>query len=155
MDFLPKPPNEEATECDLSNYKVIKKAFYFPYIITEMHKIFNNLRRRERLLKEQMQGVLNMLGLNIIKHPIFYNCHNGIRFEIGLGEVYGNDMKPRKEYIENALSRAITIYNNGIRCPAILMWEVYPQNDKEKKVLKFFLQKKLHQSCHRKNPLKK
>jgi len=79
-----------------------------------------------------MQEELKLLGLNNLKHPIFYNFHNGIRFEIGLGDVYGNDREPRKEYIENALSRAITIYNKGIQCPELLMWEVYPQNDKEK-----------------------
>ena len=84
------------------------------------------------MLKEQMQEELKLLGLNIIKQPVFYNCHNGIRFEIGVGDVYGNDMEPRKEYIESALNRAITIYNNGIRCPGILMWQVYSQNDKEK-----------------------
>ena len=85
------------------------------------------------MLKEKVQQELKLLGLNNLEQPIFYSCHNGIRFEIGVGEdVYDNDRKPRKEYIENALSSAITIYNNGIQCPGILMWEVYSQSDKEK-----------------------
>ena len=90
-----------------------------------------------------MQEELKLLGLNIIKQPIFYNCYNGIRFEIGIGDVYGNDMKPRKEYIQNALNRAITIYNNGIQCPGILMWEISSQNDKEKHNFETFLTEKI------------
>lgn len=78
-----------------------------------------------------MQEELKLLGLNNINHPIFYNSIYGIRFEIGVGDVYGENGTLRKEYVENALTRAITIYNNGIKFPEVLMWEVYTQNDTE------------------------
>lgn len=71
------------------------------------------------LLKEQVQKELELLGLYSLKHPILYNCHYGIRFEIGAGEIYNNDMTPREEYVENALNRAMAIYNNGIKSPAL------------------------------------
>ena len=90
-----------------------------------------------------MQEELKLLGLNNLKHSIFYNCHNGIRFEIGMGEVYDDSMKPLKKYIENALSRVITIYNNGIQYPSFLMWEVYPQNDKERNRFEILFSEKI------------
>lgn len=94
------------------------------------------------MLKEQMKDELKLLGLNFLKHPIYYNCHYGIRFEIGVGDVYNKDMLPRKEYVEHALSRAMTIYNNGIKSPGLLMWEVYPQNEEDKHNLQnIFLRK--------------
>lgn len=95
------------------------------------------------MLIEQMQEELKLLGLNVLNHPIFYNSNYGIRFEIGVGDVYGNDGTPGKEYVENALTRAITIYNNGIKHPELLMWEVYTQKDKEKQDLKSLFMEKI------------
>ena len=46
------------------------------------------------LLKEQMQEELKLLGLKFLKHPIFYNCNYGIRFEIGVGNIYNRNMSP-------------------------------------------------------------
>lgn len=95
------------------------------------------------MLKKQIQKELKLFGLNSFKHPIFYHCHTGIRFEIGVGDVYDNDRTPSKEYIENALNRAMTIYNNGIKCPSILVWEVYPQNNEEKHNFQIIFQEKI------------
>jgi len=90
-----------------------------------------------------MQKELKLFGLNSLKHPIFYNCQYGIRFEIGVGDVYNKDMTPRKEYVENALSRVMTIYNNGIKSPAILLWEVYPQSEEDKSNFEILFSKKI------------
>jgi len=79
-----------------------------------------------------MQKELQLLGLSSITHPIFYNCKYGIRFEIGVGDIYEKGMNPCSQYIEKALQRAITIYNNGIKIPALLMWETYPQSEEDK-----------------------
>lgn len=95
------------------------------------------------LLKEQMQKELKLMGLNSIKQPIFYNCKYSIRFEIGVGNVYNKDMTPRKEYVENALSRAMTIYNNGIKSPSLLMWEIYPESEEDKSNLEDLFSKKI------------
>ncbi len=95
------------------------------------------------MLKEQIQEELKLLGLNAIQHPIFYNCTYGIRFEIGVGEVYDKDMSPRKEYLENALCRAVTVYNKGIQSPSILVWEVYSQNTDEKNNYKMLFTEKI------------
>ncbi|WP_333860864.1 DUF3885 domain-containing protein [Clostridium sp.] len=84
------------------------------------------------MFKEQVDKELKLLGLNLLKQPIFYNCPYGIRFEIGIGDVYGKNMIPRKEYVKNALRRAMTIYNNGIKSLGILMWEVYSQPERNK-----------------------
>lgn len=100
-------------------------------------------REVTKLLKEQIQEELELLGLNSLKHPIFYNCHYVIRFEIGFGDVYNKDMTPRKEYVENALIRAMTIYNNGVKSPAILMWEVYPQSEEEKSDFNILFSRKI------------
>ncbi|MGH4118627.1 DUF3885 domain-containing protein [Clostridium sp.] len=95
------------------------------------------------MLKEQLQEELELLGLNNLEHPIFYNGNNGIRFEIGMGSVYGKHNKPRKVYIENALRRAIKIYNKGIHSPGILMWEIYSKSDKEKHSFEILFNKKI------------
>ncbi|MDV3426404.1 MAG: DUF3885 domain-containing protein [Bacillota bacterium] len=95
------------------------------------------------MLKEQMQKELKLLELNSLKHPIFYNCQYGIRFEIGVGDVYNKDMTVRKEYVENALSRVMAIYNNGIKSPALLMWEVYPQSQEDKINFEILFSKKI------------
>jgi len=79
-----------------------------------------------------MQKELQLLGLRSNMHPLFYNCKYGIRFEIGIEDIYDKDMTPRKEYIENALSRVMAIYNSGVKNPALLMWEVYPESEEDK-----------------------
>ena len=33
-------------------------------------------------------------------------------------------MTPRKEYVENALRRAMTIYNNGIKSPGLTLEKI-------------------------------
>ncbi|APM37978.1 DUF3885 domain-containing protein [Clostridium kluyveri] len=95
------------------------------------------------MLKELMEEELKLMGLNSLEHPIFYNCQYGIRFEIGVGNVYNKDMTPRKEYVESALSRAMTIYNNGIKSPTLLMWEVYPQGEEDKSDFEILFSKKI------------
>lgn len=67
------------------------------------------------LFRELIKTELKTLGLDGFEHPIFYNGRYGIRFQIGVGKVYGKDGTPRKEYVENALFRAITILNRGIK----------------------------------------
>lgn len=91
------------------------------------------LREENNLLKEQMQKELQLLGLSSITQPIFYNCKYGIRFEIGVGDIYEKGINHCNKYIEKALQRAITIYNNGIKTPSLLMWETYPQSEEDKK----------------------
>ncbi|HVI40043.1 MAG TPA: DUF3885 domain-containing protein [Anaerovoracaceae bacterium] len=95
------------------------------------------------MLKELVQEELKLLGLNGFEQPIFYNSCNGIRFEIGVGDIYDNNQIPRNEYIENALDRAITIYNKGIQFPELLVWEVYPQNDDDKANLQVLFAEKI------------
>jgi len=95
------------------------------------------------LLKKQTMKELKLFGVNSFKQPIFYSCHTGIRFEIGVGDAYDNDGTPSKEYIENALNRAMTIYNNGIKSSSILVWEVHPQNNEEKHNFQIIFQEKI------------
>lgn len=95
------------------------------------------------MLKEQIHKELNLFGLDGFEQPIFYHCNIGIRFEIGVGDVYGNNGIPSKEYIDNALERAMTIYNNGIKLPSILVWRTYPRNNKERDRLKTLFQEKI------------
>lgn len=95
------------------------------------------------MLKEQMQKELRLLGLNSIVQPLFYNCQYGIRFEIGVGDVYDEGMTPRKAYVENALSRAMTIYNSGVKNPALLMCEIYPESEKDKKNFEILFSRKV------------
>ena len=70
------------------------------------------LREENNLFKEQMEKELQLLGLSSISQPIFYNCKYGIRFEIGVGDIYEKGINPCSKYIEKAFRRAITIYNN-------------------------------------------
>ncbi len=46
------------------------------------------------------------------------------------------------KYVDNALKRAMVIYNNGIKSPSILVWLTYTRNDKEKDNLKAIFQEK-------------
>lgn len=84
-----------------------------------------------KLIKEQVTKELNLIGLKSLNPPLFYNAEYGIRFEIGVGNVYDSNMEPRKEYIENALNRAMTIYRSGLKFPSFLVWKVNPQNEEE------------------------
>lgn len=95
------------------------------------------------MLKEQMQKELQLIGLKSIIHPLFYNCQYCIRFEIGVGDIYDKDMTPQKAYVENALSRAMTIYNNGVKTPALLMWEIYPESEEDMNKFKSLFFKKI------------
>lgn len=52
-------------------------------------------------------------------------------------------MTPRKEYVKNALNRAMTIYNDGIKSPSLLMWETYPQNEEDKSNLQALFSNKI------------
>lgn len=94
------------------------------------------------MLKEQMENELKLMGLKSLNPPLFYNAEYGIRFEIGLGSVYDSNMEPRKEYIEKALNRALTIYRSGVKFPSFLVWRVSPQNeDKSIKLKNLFCRK--------------
>lgn len=95
------------------------------------------------MLKEKIQKELKLVGLDNFKDPIFYNCSRAIRFEIGVGDIYDNDGNVSKVYIDNAINRTMTIYNNGIKNPSILLWKVYHQNDKEKHNFKTIFQEKI------------
>ena len=81
------------------------------------------------MLEEQMKTELEKLGLHDIVHPLFYNCPVGLRFEIGVGEVYDRDGKPRKKYIDDAVNRAIKLFDDGLPQPDLMMWDIVP-NDK-------------------------
>ncbi len=90
-----------------------------------------------------MQEELQLLGLKSNMHPLFYNCQYGIRFEIGVGNIYDKDMTPQKAYVENALSRVMDIYNSGIKNPALLMWEIYPESEEDKNSFKILFSKRI------------
>jgi len=83
------------------------------------------------MLKEQVQKELLRLGLTHFKQPLFYNCKYSIRFEIGNGDIYDHSNQPRIDYIENALSRVLTIYKLALQHPEILVWEIYLLYDEE------------------------
>lgn len=93
------------------------------------------------MLKEHVQNEMKLFRLKTLKDSLFYNCQYGIRFEIGVEEVYKEDMTSQKEYIENALNRVMTIYNEGIKSPGVLLWEVYPQSKKTKSNLQDYFSK--------------
>lgn len=90
-----------------------------------------------------MKRELKLMGLKSLSPSLFYSTEYGIRFEIGVGNVYDSNMDPRKEYIENALSRALTIYRSGIKFPSFLIWEVHTQSKEDSINLKSLFFRKI------------
>lgn len=98
------------------------------------------------MLKQKVDRELKLLGLDSFEHPIFYHADIGIRFEIGVGEVYkriNGKYIPRKEYISNALNRATQIYDMGIKYPEIMVWELYLENGEDKNTYKSLFKRKI------------
>ncbi|WP_206458356.1 DUF3885 domain-containing protein [Anaerovorax sp. IOR16] len=75
---------------------------------------------------------LHRIGMDCIKHPIFYNAPIGIRFEIGgdegvyLTNTYSHELAVNPEYVSAALHRAKTIYENLPQNPNVLRIDAYP-----------------------------
>jgi hypothetical protein len=98
------------------------------------------------MLKQKVDKELKLLGMDSLEKPIFYNANIGIRFEIGVGEVYSRingRLMPRKEYVNNALNRATQIYNIGIKSPEIMVWETYQEKGEDKNNYKNLFKEKI------------
>jgi hypothetical protein len=98
------------------------------------------------MLKQRVDEELKLLGLNSFEKPIFYNAYIGIRFKIGVGEVYNRKNRkliPRKEYISNALNRVNQVYNMGIKSPEIMVWETYHENGEDKNTYRSLFKEKI------------
>lgn len=83
-------------------------------------------------LSVDFSKIVHNIGMDELKHPIFYNSPIGIRFEIGGDEnVYLNDLCSEKNivnptYILKAFDRAKAIYTYLPRKPNILRIDAYP-----------------------------
>jgi hypothetical protein len=82
-------------------------------------------------LSDDFSVVLHAVGIDDLKHSVFYNAPIGIRFEIGgeediyLNESHGK-FKPNPEYISAAVNRSQTIYTHLPAPPDLLRINVYP-----------------------------
>lgn len=81
----------------------------------------------KNLYEEKMKKAIGQFGLKDIVHPVFYSCDFGIRFKIGVGEIYDNLKNVNSEYVATALNRAVELFNVALPTPSLLMWEIYPQ----------------------------
>lgn len=83
-------------------------------------------------ISDDFNRVIRSIGMNEIKHPIFYSSLIGIRFEIGgVESVYLDDEQPDKfivnpAYVSAAFDRAKSIYTNLPHSPNILRIDGYP-----------------------------
>lgn len=81
------------------------------------------------MLEELVIHTLNKIGTKDIVHPIFFNAPIGLRFEIGIGEVYDEDFEPKEEYLTNAYRRASRLIKGAIPNPSILVWDIYEDDE--------------------------
>lgn len=98
------------------------------------------------MLKQRVDEELKLLGLNSFEKPIFYNANIGIRFRIGIGEVYrrkNGKLIPKKEYVSNSLKRVTQIYDMGIKCPEIMVWKTYYENGEDNNTYKRLFKEKI------------
>lgn len=83
-------------------------------------------------LSDDFSAVLHVIGLDGIRHPIFYHAPAGIRFEIGGTEdVYSagkrhKNLRPNPAYLSSATRKAQTIYAHLPAPPDILRIDGYP-----------------------------
>lgn len=73
---------------------------------------------------------LTKLGASQLKHPIFYNFPVGIRFEIGIGEIYDDNSDLLPAFLEAAQYRVNQIFQrlfpNG---PDIFAFEIFVETE--------------------------
>lgn len=92
-------------------------------------------------LSDDFSKMVREIGMNELKHPIFYNSPVGIRFEIGGGEsVYlmgesSENYIANPAYISAAFDRAKAIYTNLPHKPNILRIDGYPEESSVQKVI--------------------
>lgn len=81
-------------------------------------------------LHEQFTKTINNIGFAKLEHPILYNAKFGIRCEIGDPNIkcYIED-EINFEYINSAIDRAKTIYQNLPYQPDILCIDIYPDEE--------------------------
>ena len=82
-------------------------------------------------LSEEFFSIIHSIGMGNFRHPIFYNAPVGIRFEIGADEsVYLEENKDEfitnPKYVEKALKRVKSIYDNLPKQPNLLRIDAYP-----------------------------
>ncbi len=88
----------------------------------------------ERLF-EHFYSTLYSIGMESLKHPVFYNAPIGIRFKIGgeedvyMKENSSNEYTYAPDYVLAALKRAETIYTNLPCSPHILRIDGYPDEE--------------------------
>jgi len=86
-------------------------------------------------LFDDFSNMLQVIGMDSLKHPIFYNAPIAIRFEIGGEEsVYLNNTTSDKftvnpAYVSAALNRVKSIYEKLPHTPNILRIDVYPDEE--------------------------
>lgn len=92
------------------------------------------------ILSDGFSKMVSEIGMNELKHPIFYNSPVGIRFEIGGAESVYLNGKSSENYIVNpayisaAFDRAKAIYTNLPHKPNILRIDGYPDESSVQKV---------------------
>lgn len=93
------------------------------------------------IISDDFYKVVRSIGMNEIKHPLFYNSTIGIRFEIGgVESVYLDGGQPDKyianpAYVSAAFDRAKAIYTNLPHRPNILRIDGYPDEISVQKVI--------------------
>jgi len=98
------------------------------------------------IISDDFYKVVRSIGMNEIKHPLFYNSTIGIRFEIGgVESIYLDDGQPDKHianpaYVSAAFDRAEAIYTNLPHRPNILRIDGYPDGIGAQKVIQAICQ---------------
>ena len=98
------------------------------------------------VLCDDFSKVVGSIGINELKHPLFYNSPIGIRFEIGGDKIVYLDCEDSEKhianpaYISSAFDRANAIYKNLPCKPNILRIDVYPDDNTMQKVIQKFCQ---------------
>ncbi len=94
------------------------------------------------ILSDDFLKIVRALGVSELKHPLFYNCAAGIRFEIGGDEgVYlinecSEEYTASPAYISAAFERAKTIYTGLPNKPNLIRIDGYPDENHEKNVIR-------------------
>ena len=96
--------------------------------------------RRDTMLAEHFETILQNLGMARLEHPLFYHAPVGIRFEIGGCEpIYldrtAEQLMPNPSYVQSALDRAAAIYRNLPAPPDSLRIDGYPDEEPAQSLL--------------------
>lgn len=97
------------------------------------------------MLSKCFETILHNLGLERLEHPLFYHAPVAIRFEIGGDDpVYlesgyldenTEELTPNPTYVQGALERALTIYQNLPAPPDILRIDGYSEEESAESLL--------------------